>query len=193
MDASSVCRIQTPYNCCWLTDWLTVVLLCCRLVAVGLEQLQTQRWRLRSFPRIWSCTPSQQGGCHVWPLPTVCSNKCSSGKLLHHSISGWNTHFRKYFFNAVGICIRKCSYTVWLVNEPCVSVCVSVRYQGYIGAALVLGGVDCNGPHLYSIYPHGSTDKLPYVTMGQSFQFHFSTCFSYSKQAWSLNRFLKNS
>uniref|UniRef100_A0A3B5MCE8 Proteasome subunit beta n=1 Tax=Xiphophorus couchianus TaxID=32473 RepID=A0A3B5MCE8_9TELE len=41
------------------------------------------------------------------------------------------------------------------------------RYQGYIGAALVLGGVDCNGPHLYSIYPHGSTDKLPYVTMGQ--------------------------
>ncbi|MGH0116813.1 UNVERIFIED_CONTAM: hypothetical protein FKN15_019202, partial [Acipenser sinensis] len=40
------------------------------------------------------------------------------------------------------------------------------RYQGYIGAALVLGGVDSAGPHLYSIYPHGSTDKLPYVTMG---------------------------
>ncbi|XP_053138129.1 proteasome subunit beta type-7 [Hemicordylus capensis] len=40
------------------------------------------------------------------------------------------------------------------------------RYQGYIGAALVLGGVDVSGPHLYSIYPHGSTDKLPYVTMG---------------------------
>jgi len=40
------------------------------------------------------------------------------------------------------------------------------RYQGYIGAALVLGGVDNTGPHLYSIYPHGSTNKLPYVTMG---------------------------
>ncbi|XP_067825800.1 proteasome subunit beta type-7 isoform X1 [Heptranchias perlo] len=40
------------------------------------------------------------------------------------------------------------------------------RYQGYIGAALVLGGVDYTGPHLYSIYPHGSTDTLPYVTMG---------------------------
>uniref|UniRef100_A0A8D0L1W3 Proteasome subunit beta n=1 Tax=Sphenodon punctatus TaxID=8508 RepID=A0A8D0L1W3_SPHPU len=40
------------------------------------------------------------------------------------------------------------------------------RYQGYIGASLVLGGVEVNGPHLYSIYPHGSTDKLPYVTMG---------------------------
>jgi len=40
------------------------------------------------------------------------------------------------------------------------------RYQGHIGAALILGGVDCTGPHLYTIYPHGSTDKLPYVTMG---------------------------
>ncbi|KAJ9586933.1 hypothetical protein L9F63_019477 [Diploptera punctata] len=40
------------------------------------------------------------------------------------------------------------------------------RYQGFIGAALVLGGVDNTGPHLYCIYPHGSTDKLPYTTMG---------------------------
>ncbi|EKM51262.1 uncharacterized protein PHACADRAFT_187814 [Phanerochaete carnosa HHB-10118-sp] len=40
------------------------------------------------------------------------------------------------------------------------------RYQGHIGAALVLGGVDINGPHLFTIHPHGSTDKLPYVTMG---------------------------
>lgn len=40
------------------------------------------------------------------------------------------------------------------------------RHQGYIGAALILGGVDPTGPHLYSIFPHGSTDKLPYTTMG---------------------------
>jgi 20S proteasome subunit beta 2 len=40
------------------------------------------------------------------------------------------------------------------------------RYQGHISAALVLGGVDCTGPHLYSVHPHGSTDSLPYVTMG---------------------------
>lgn len=40
------------------------------------------------------------------------------------------------------------------------------RYQGQIGAALVLGGVDATGPHLFTIHPHGSTDKLPYVTMG---------------------------
>ncbi|KAI8971998.1 proteasome subunit beta type-7 [Mycotypha africana] len=40
------------------------------------------------------------------------------------------------------------------------------RYQGHIGAALVLGGFDVSGPQLYTVYPHGSTDKLPYVTMG---------------------------
>ncbi|KAJ3095219.1 Proteasome subunit beta type-7-A [Phlyctochytrium planicorne] len=40
------------------------------------------------------------------------------------------------------------------------------RYQGHVGAALVLGGFDHTGPQLFTIYPHGSTDKLPYVTMG---------------------------
>ncbi|KAJ4491872.1 20S proteasome subunit [Lentinula lateritia] len=40
------------------------------------------------------------------------------------------------------------------------------RYQGQVGAALVLGGVDSTGPNLFTIAPHGSTDKLPYVTMG---------------------------
>ncbi|KAF9618379.1 hypothetical protein IFM89_001014 [Coptis chinensis] len=38
-------------------------------------------------------------------------------------------------------------------------------YQGHVCAALVLGGVDITGPHL-PIYPHGSTDTLPYATMG---------------------------
>lgn len=40
------------------------------------------------------------------------------------------------------------------------------NYQGQVSAALVLGGVDITGPHLYTVYPHGSTDKLPFVTMG---------------------------
>lgn len=30
----------------------------------------------------------------------------------------------------------------------------------------MLGGVDSSGAHLFTIHPHGSTDKLPYVTMG---------------------------
>jgi len=40
------------------------------------------------------------------------------------------------------------------------------RYQGNVSAALILGGVDFKGHHLCTIYPHGSTDSLPYVTMG---------------------------
>jgi len=40
------------------------------------------------------------------------------------------------------------------------------RYQGHVSAALILGGVDISGSSLYTIYPHGSTDSLPYVTMG---------------------------
>jgi len=40
------------------------------------------------------------------------------------------------------------------------------KYQGNVSAALVLGGVDITGSTLCTIYPHGSTDSLPYVTMG---------------------------
>jgi 20S proteasome subunit beta 2 len=40
------------------------------------------------------------------------------------------------------------------------------QYQGHIGTALVIGGIDCTGPSLYTIYPHGSVDRLPFVTMG---------------------------
>merc|ERR1711988_2065444 len=40
------------------------------------------------------------------------------------------------------------------------------RYQGNVSAALVLGGVDMKGPHIYTVYPHGSTDNLGYATMG---------------------------
>ncbi|KAM7268090.1 hypothetical protein ACFE04_010256 [Oxalis oulophora] len=40
------------------------------------------------------------------------------------------------------------------------------NYQGHVSAALVLGGVDVGGPHIHTIYPHGSTDTLPFATMG---------------------------
>ncbi|XP_076157868.1 proteasome subunit beta type-10 [Alosa pseudoharengus] len=40
------------------------------------------------------------------------------------------------------------------------------RYQGQIGSSLIVGGVDVTGAHLYSVYPHGSYDKLPFLTMG---------------------------
>lgn len=40
------------------------------------------------------------------------------------------------------------------------------RYQGHIGAYLVVAGVDPTGIGLFTVHAHGSTDKLPYVTMG---------------------------
>ncbi|XP_076862392.1 proteasome subunit beta type-10 [Brachyhypopomus gauderio] len=40
------------------------------------------------------------------------------------------------------------------------------RYQGHIGCSVIVGGVDVYGPQLYSIFPHGSYDKLPFLTMG---------------------------
>jgi len=40
------------------------------------------------------------------------------------------------------------------------------RYQGHIGAYLVIAGCDSTGSHLFTVHAHGSTDKLPYVTMG---------------------------
>ncbi|KAK1788962.1 hypothetical protein P4O66_015862 [Electrophorus voltai] len=40
------------------------------------------------------------------------------------------------------------------------------RYQGHIGCSVIVGGVDVNGPQLYSVFPHGSYDKLPFLTMG---------------------------
>merc|ERR1712223_774194 len=40
------------------------------------------------------------------------------------------------------------------------------RYQGHIGAYLVLAGADVEGGHLYTIHAHGSTDNIPYTAMG---------------------------
>jgi 20S proteasome subunit beta 2 len=40
------------------------------------------------------------------------------------------------------------------------------QYQGHVSAACVLGGTDVHGPHLYCVHPHGSTQRLPYTTMG---------------------------
>ncbi|KAI9832852.1 MAG: proteasome core particle subunit beta 2 [Phylliscum demangeonii] len=55
---------------------------------------------------------------------------------------------------------------------PRVATCMTMlkqhlfRHQGQIGAYLVVAGVDATGVHLFTVHAHGSTDKLPYVTMG---------------------------
>jgi 20S proteasome subunit beta 2 len=40
------------------------------------------------------------------------------------------------------------------------------RNNGNISVALILGGYDTMGPQLYSIHPHGSTESLPFISMG---------------------------
>ena len=35
----------------------------------------------------------------------------------------------------------------------------------------MLGGFDCTGPSLYTVYPHGSTDKLPFGAKIMNFAF----------------------
>ncbi|KAM4696931.1 proteasome subunit beta type-7-like [Rhinophrynus dorsalis] len=40
------------------------------------------------------------------------------------------------------------------------------RYRGHVGASIIIGGVDVKGPHLYSVYPHGSTDATPFTALG---------------------------
>lgn len=73
--------------------------------------------------------------------------------------------------------------TLWLENNiellrlnmkkrPKVQMCVSMlihelfKYQGHKQCALILGGYDTLGPHLFSISPRGSSDSLPFCTMG---------------------------
>ncbi|GME93525.1 unnamed protein product [[Candida] boidinii] len=40
------------------------------------------------------------------------------------------------------------------------------KYQGHIGAYLIVAGVDPSGSHLFSIHAHGSTDIGYYLSLG---------------------------
>lgn len=40
---------------------------------------------------------------------------------------------------------------LWECQAECPSVRYRRRYQGHVGAALVLGGYDLNGPHLFTV------------------------------------------
>ncbi|POS87045.1 Proteasome subunit beta type, partial [Erysiphe pulchra] len=57
-------------------------------------------------------------------------------------------------------------------RKPRVVTCMTLlkqylfKYNGKIGAFLVVAGVDPTGVGLFTVHAHGSTDKLPYVTMG---------------------------
>ena len=40
-----------------------------------------------------------------------------------------------------------------------------IRYQGHVSAALVLGGVDCTGSYLHTVYPHGIAIRRPVLAL----------------------------
>lgn len=40
------------------------------------------------------------------------------------------------------------------------------KYQGHVGAYLIVAGLDATGSHLFSIHAHGSTDVGPYLALG---------------------------
>ncbi|OBS79661.1 hypothetical protein A6R68_22137, partial [Neotoma lepida] len=40
------------------------------------------------------------------------------------------------------------------------------RYQGHVGASLIVGGVDLTGPQLYGVHPHDSYSRLPFTALG---------------------------
>lgn len=58
------------------------------------------------------------------------------------------------------------------MRDPYISHCNRLicdylhSYGGNIGAALVLGGIDANGPSLYSISPNGYSAILEYTSLG---------------------------
>jgi len=40
------------------------------------------------------------------------------------------------------------------------------RYQGYIGAYLIIVGVDVTGSHIAAVHPHGSINYVPFIASG---------------------------
>lgn len=63
-------------------------------------------------------------------------------------------------------------HSLYTSREPRVQASLTLlkqhlyKYQGHIGAYLIVAGVDPTGSHLFSIHAHGSTDVGPYQTLG---------------------------
>lgn len=63
-------------------------------------------------------------------------------------------------------------HSLWTGREPRVVTALThlkqhlYKYQGHIGAHLIVAGVDPTGAHLFSVHAHGSTDVGPYMSLG---------------------------
>lgn len=127
-----------------------------------------------SSPPALSCTGSGRVGSLASstlavPSSSICSSMASACAKSFHGFPDAPTTFPDPCAGHL-LCSHTCMFPLLAhMSSRTRTVClVSCRYQGQVSAALVLGGVDHTGPHLYSIAPHGSSDKIPYVTMGVS-------------------------
>ncbi|ABW98239.1 prsB7 (nucleomorph) [Hemiselmis andersenii] len=52
--------------------------------------------------------------------------------------------------------------------QTAISICQKILFQhkGFLSAALIFGGFDFFGSNLFCIHPHGSSEKIPYISMG---------------------------
>ena len=137
------------------------------------SQLELHRMATGKQPRtVTACTMLKRMLFRCAPCPSrgfLALFPPSSAALHHHSrglapppSSLLTTHYSY----ARRLSFPPPSSLLLRLTPPCFARPSVRSYQGHVSAALVLGGVDCTGPSLYTVYPHGSTDSLPYVTMG---------------------------
>jgi len=104
---------------------------------------------------------------------TVCDKNCEKIHRIHEMIWCCGAGTSADTENVTGLVSSELElHRLATGSEPRVITAMTrlkqhlFKYQGHVSAALVLGGVDLTGSYLYTVYPHGSTDKLPYATMG---------------------------
>lgn len=98
---------------------------------------------------------------------SLTANMISSNIKLHALDTGRTprvvtamTMFKQYLFR-----YTLSPFRIIVISSLIISLHLC-RYQGHIGAYLILAGVDPTGAHLVEIHAHGSTMKVPYLTTG---------------------------
>lgn len=123
--------------------------------AVGPGQPPIRKTRRRSFRRSWSCT--------VWSGRLSILVMLSEGKRACNAVAN------------VVMCGQWCRQNTSTQSRVVTAMTLLKRmlfqYQGHVSAALVLGGVDVTGPHLYTIYPHGRYERQTVVSVLLGAQF----------------------
>ena len=84
---------------------------------------------------------------------------------MNTSFNHITSHKLNYFYTDSGVTSRVRAASSMLRQHL-------FRYMGHVSAALILGGVDCCGPQLFTIYPHGSAAEVEFILFKNSLM-HF--------------------